>query len=162
MPPNKTQALLDFYHGLSLPQYPVVVELGVQYGGSLALWQSLWPKAFVVGVDINPDSVWPTGTIRVLADQTDPLLPGLINFNYYDLVIDDASHLSKNSEVTFNRLWSKVSYGGIYVIEDWNVWVSNPTFYGQPDSVLSTIASCISGTPGHMEVYSDYIAIWKE
>lgn len=108
----------------------VVVELGVLTGGSLELWQALFPAGLVVGVDNDPDATWPAGTVRVVADQDDPVLPEAIrlarstlppagSIDQVDLVVDDASHLGELTARSFMHLWPIVRAGGYYVIEDW-------------------------------------------
>ena len=65
--------------------------------------------------------VWPDGTIRIVAAQDDPALPGLLkqHSEQWDLIVDDASHDGIKTERTLELLWPLVSAGGFYVIEDW-------------------------------------------
>jgi hypothetical protein len=95
-----------------------VCEVGVQYGGSLEIWQSLFPRGDVTGVDADPGSVWPAGTRRVVSSQANPELPAILG-GKFDLVVDDASHLGELTRVTFSHLWPLVDSGGYYVVEDW-------------------------------------------
>lgn len=107
-----------------------VCELGVFAGGSLATWQDLFPKGTIAGVDTNPDSTWPAGTIRIVAGQDDPGLPGMLSphAEAWDLIVDDASHDGDLTARTFRHLWPLVSPGGFYVIEDW--FVGYPEYQG--------------------------------
>ena len=49
----------------------------------------------------------------------------------FDVIIDDASHVSRLQQFAFFKLWPEVKKGGIYVIEDinfsrqpfWEPWV---------------------------------------
>lgn len=107
-----------------------VCEVGVWRGGSMATWLDLFPKGVVAGVDVSPDALWPEGTIRVVAAQDDPALPGLLreHADAWDLIVDDASHDGVKSAHTFDLLWPLVSPGGFYVIEDW--FVGYPEYRG--------------------------------
>jgi hypothetical protein len=98
-----------------------VCEVGVQRGGSLELWQVLFPHGHHTGIDIDPEAVHPPGTTRITASQDDPRLPALLPRFSYDLIVDDASHEAKPTLRTFELLWPCVAPGGSYVIEDWGV-----------------------------------------
>lgn len=115
-----------------------VLEVGVAYGGSLLMWQGLFPDGVVVGVDSDPGASWPPGTVRIVADQADPGLPAKAAEHApggYDLIVDDGSHVGALSRVTFRLLWPLVAPGGWYVLEDWPVaylepWASSGRFGG--------------------------------
>ncbi len=100
-----------------------VCEIGVQEGGSLSMWQKLFPHAKVVGVDIDNEAFWPEGTVKVIENQSNTKLPAILSrlSPQYDLIVEDASHIVELSVLTWNLLWPLVSYGGFYVIEDWQV-----------------------------------------
>jgi len=99
-----------------------VCEVGVWRGGSLELWQRLFPAGRVVGIDSDRTACWPAGTVQVICDQTDPGLPGLVRADGpYDLVVDDASHDGTATWRTWELLWPLVRPGGWYVVEDWMV-----------------------------------------
>ena len=85
-----------------LGMYVRVCELGVRRGDSLHLWQVLFPRGDIAGVDIDPDAMWPEGTTRIVADQADPELPALVGER--DLIVDDASHLGDLTIAAFDHL----------------------------------------------------------
>lgn len=101
----------------------IVCELGVEDGGSLELWQTLFPEGVIVGVDSDEHARWPDGTIRVVSDQMNPHLPDILQryVHNYSLIIDDASHRGLETVTAFRLLWPLVASGGFYVIEDWGV-----------------------------------------
>ena len=107
-----------------------VCEIGVFRGGSLATWQDLFPKGIIAGVDTDPRSHWPAGTVRIIAGQDDPALPSLLApyAPEWDLIVDDASHDGNLTSATLELLWPLVSPGGFYVIEDW--FVGYPDYHG--------------------------------
>jgi hypothetical protein len=98
-----------------------VCEIGVLRGGSLSTWKDLFPAGTIAGVDTNPQSCWPEGTIRIVASQDDPALPEMLakHCAQWDLIVDDASHDGNLTARTLDLLWDMISPGGFYVIEDW-------------------------------------------
>lgn len=121
-----------------------VCEIGVWFGGSLATWQSLFPDGIIAGVDIDPESVWPDGTVKIVAGQDDEDLPGKlleISPDGFDLIVDDASHEGKLTRRTWELLWPLVRPGGYYVIEDWFVGLGHHPWEAWGDSMLRTAES---------------------
>jgi cephalosporin hydroxylase len=103
-------------------QAAAVCEIGVWHGGSLAMWQDLFPCGLVIGVDVDPASTWPPGTCRIVMKQNDPGLAQAVTELApagLDLVVDDASHIGALTAATFGTLWPLVKPGRYYVIEDW-------------------------------------------
>jgi demethylmacrocin O-methyltransferase len=141
----KPDSYLREYRRLPVPAHPRVLELGVQSGASLQLWKDLWPCATVVGVDVDPNAVWPADTVRVVCDQADRDLPQALakacGTEPFDLIVDDASHLIGPTMTTWHRLWPLVRPGGLYVWEDWGAGVWAPEFYGAPDPLLVMMAA---------------------
>ncbi len=95
-------------------------ELGVLNGGSLRLFQGLFPLGEVVGVDSDPRAVWPEGTVKVLAMHDDAQLPALLG-GKFGLIVDDGCHQGDVVRRSFALLWPLVAPGGFYVVEDWMV-----------------------------------------
>lgn len=117
-----------------------VLELGVYKGGSLDMWQALFPSGVVVGVDNERDAAAPhvPGTHFIRAAQDDPALPDKLKpFAPFDLIVDDASHLGDKTRRSWEILWPLVRPGGYYVVEDWQV-----AFWpGWGESMLRTVES---------------------
>ena len=118
-----------------------VVEIGVFFGSSVLMWRDYFNQAKIIGLDhfiglqgnkhtfenstkfledmkANPDP-------RIELHQVDQSVDDeLVNFvrgqvhGVIDIIIDDGSHLMKDQQVTFQRLFSLLRPGGIYVIED--------------------------------------------
>jgi cephalosporin hydroxylase len=144
---KEANGYLPTYLGLArtMRPDPAICELGVYEGGSLKLWQEMFPLfAVIVGVDINNNSTWPPGTVKVVMDQQDPLLPEtLINIlasealghTHYDMIVDDASHEGHQTFKSFQHLWPLVAPGGYYGIEDW--CVGFPMYTNYDDSMLN-------------------------
>jgi hypothetical protein len=128
-----------------------VAELGVYSGGSLAMWQTLFPAGLVAGVDYVATARWPEGTHKLVTTQTSVALPGQlseISPDGYDLIIDDCSHDGELTRRSWELLWPLVKPGRWYVIEDWHV-AFPPWQYGT--SMLATAQGFlpIVGNPSH-------------
>jgi len=95
-----------------------VLEIGVQFGGSLKIWKDMFPEAEIVGVDIDPEcKQYEEDNIKVyIGDQTDvKFMNGLGEF---DIIIDDGGHKTSQQLKSFDIMIMNLSSNGIYVIED--------------------------------------------
>jgi hypothetical protein len=104
-------------------------------GASLHMWRAYFPKARIVGVDIEDKSFVDTDRIRtVIGDQTDAeLLREQILHGLPTLVfIDDGSHRPADIIRTFSVAFPMLPDGAIYAIEDiqTSYW---PEFGGHED-----------------------------
>ena len=103
-----------------------VLEIGVYQGGSLLAWRDYFPSALVVGLDIDFSNMsyqvedWTKERILLMeGDQTNPAdLDRAAKFGPFDLVVDDGSHDIDDQLSTLLNLWSTLTPGGWYVIED--------------------------------------------
>jgi hypothetical protein len=103
-----------------------LLELGVNRGGSLLLWQDYFAKGNIVGLDLNPCKLeGASDRIHIYqGSQTDlRLLDKIRNETApsgFDIIIDDASHLGELTKISFWHLFDNhLKAGGLYVIEDW-------------------------------------------
>lgn len=103
-----------------------VLELGVQDGGSLAMWEAFFPNAIIVGVDMNPAPNL-TGLKRTVfyrGRQEDKTVYESITKDLgaatFDVIIDDASHFGLYTKLAYQILFDDyLQTGGHYAIEDW-------------------------------------------
>jgi hypothetical protein len=97
-----------------------MLEIGVLDGASLRMWHSYFPKANVIGLDIDPRvSVMEREGFRILVgSQTDESLLAQTNPSNLRLVIDDGSHVNELTIETFRYVFPKLRPGSLYVIED--------------------------------------------
>jgi hypothetical protein len=115
----------------------LVLELGIggyarerQGGASLRMWKWFFPRARVVGVDIEDKSFVDEPRITsVQGSQTDRRLIRRIvkRFGSPTIVIDDGSHRPPHVIKSFQILFPMLEDGGLYVIEDiqtsyWPAW----------------------------------------
>lgn len=97
-----------------------LLELGVWHGASLQMWQEYYPRSLIIGLDHHAKSLGIPGIITVLAEQDDATQLGLLTEMYdeFDVIIDDASHISSKTITSFKLLYPHLKPGGLYVIED--------------------------------------------
>lgn len=122
---NTSHSYLDTYERLFAPiqqSCQRVLEIGVQEGGSIALWSEYFPNAEIHGFDVNLD--------KVIVDLTNPRIHTRLCDAYasdvlatitplsFDVIIDDGPH-TKDSMLTFASSYSQfLKEGGVCVIED--------------------------------------------
>ena len=101
----------------------VVLEIGVSQGGSIDLWKKFFgSKLRYYGIDINPKckELEAENVTIFIGSQSDvefltkvkTLIPEL------DILIDDGGHTMKQQIVSFENLYEKVKFGGLYLCED--------------------------------------------
>ena len=110
---------LERFRGTS----PVMVEIGVHGGGSLAMWKEYFGAGTkVIGIDINPDcKQHEADDIEVfIGSQDDPLIIDKIFSKYpnVDIVLDDGSHLMHHMISTFELMYHRLNSNGVYIVED--------------------------------------------
>jgi predicted O-methyltransferase YrrM len=113
------------------------VELGIAFGGSVALAALLAPPRKLVALDLKTDRVEALDELiaeRGLGErvrlhygvgQADrDRLAAILDEEFGDkplgLVIDDASHHLDETRASFEMLFPRLRPGGLFVIEDWN------------------------------------------
>ena len=104
---------------------PVVVEVGICYGGSAEMWQKYFGEgATIIGIDVDPNSFTPAcqteGCIQVRGDQSDPAFweEFLKQYPEIDIFIDDGGHHQFQQIQTLNSVWNNINLGGVYLCED--------------------------------------------
>ena len=125
-----------------------MVEIGIQEGRSLTIWENYFKKFKIYGIDIESEYMGDRVVI-FKADQSklhdlQSVLSKVVENVYF--INDDGSHVPSHQLLTFNLYFEKLLQpGGIYIIEDVEVsyWRTGsiyayPTLYGykHPESVL--------------------------
>jgi len=98
-----------------------LIEVGVQTGRSLKLWETYFSQARIVGLDIDPNCArFATDrTIIEIGSQADPGILHRITTKYPPTIfIDDGSHLAPHIIYTFERAFPSLTPGGLYIVED--------------------------------------------
>lgn len=102
---------------------PVLLEIGVMGGGSLAMWREFFGEdSKIIGLDINPackqhESAGIKIFIGSQDDQTvvDKILEECPRI---DIVLDDGSHRMEHIIASFNMLYHRMHHRGVYIVED--------------------------------------------
>ena len=113
--------LLQRYRNLPIR----ILEIGIQNGGSLALWAKYFPNAtLIVGCDIEPKCAaltYDDPRVHVIVGDANSVeVEARIAelSSSYDIVIDDGSHRSSDIIHTFALYFPRLSEGGLFVAED--------------------------------------------
>jgi hypothetical protein len=154
----------------------LVLELGIggyaregQGGASLKMWKWFFPRAQVVGVDIQDKSFVDEPRIRAFqGSQTDRKLLRRIakRFGAPTIVIDDGSHQPRHVIRSFAILFPMLADGGVYVIEDiqTSYW---PSFKGSldlddPDTSMAMVKRLLDGLNHEEFLDDDYEATYTD
>ena len=89
-----------------------IIEIGIEFGGSLIAWKEFFPNANVTGIDIEDKVPKKRDNIEyIISDFKDLKIK-----KEYDIVIDDGSH--RLSDVVKAVKKFKLKVGGVMIIED--------------------------------------------
>jgi len=147
-----------------------LLEIGVggyakqQRGGhSLRMWKWFFPKAQIIGLDIEDKSFVDAGRIRtVMGSQTDEaVLRRIIEEEGAPLVvIDDGSHVPADIIATFHLLFPLLPDGAVYAIEDtqtsyWPEWGGSESL-DDPDTTMALVKRLVDGLNYEEFVDEDY------
>jgi hypothetical protein len=98
-----------------------LLELGVFRGNSLRMWNAFFPRATVIGLDLEPLAATRAPEFEVtIGSQTDHAVLGSILERHPDtrVVVDDASHITELTLESFRFLFPRLPRGSLYIIED--------------------------------------------
>lgn len=114
------------YHrhlGKFIGRAPVVVEVGVCFGGSLRMWRRIFGEGCRVhGVDCSPQCARyaDDATTIHIADQSDREFWDRFRGEvpHVDILIDDGGHDPAEQIVTMEEMMPHIALGGVYICED--------------------------------------------
>lgn len=142
----RTDKILNGYHPVyaalavemtGRPEGPAqILEIGAADGAGMVYFRDLF-EARVVGVEVlkhRVEACRALGFECIHTTQTSPTLPqlaaDLLPGNAdpgWDLIVDDASHDTVLTGQTLELMWPTLRPGGVYVIEDWNLFSLDDT-----------------------------------
>lgn len=139
---NYTKLYADYFKEFRYKSI-TVLELGVgghenpkQGGASLRTWQEFFPNGLIIGVDNEKkDLQLPVRVVTYLGSQDDPDLIERIRHRHgrFDIVIDDASHVSSLTIDAFKAVYPHLKPGGLYVCEDTHM-AYHRWYYGENEA----------------------------
>lgn len=101
-----------------------VLEIGIYSGAFLEILADYFENAQIHGIDIDLKNLrFGIDNPRIHISEmngTDPNSIKKLGFNYYDLIIEDGSHIPDEQIATFHNFASLVGPRGIYIMEDIN------------------------------------------
>lgn len=100
-----------------------ILEIGVSKGGSLKMWREYFGgQAIIYGIDIDASCIEQDGQygfVRIGDQKDKKFLDRVISeIGDVDIVIDDGSHHMSDIRNSFEHLFPKINFGGIYIVED--------------------------------------------
>ena len=128
-----------------------LLEIGVAYGGSLKSWLEYLPNANIFGMDnfannkeIEESVLKDLSKYKRLEiineSQISDVALDKLSKKEFDIIIDDASHVSEDQQYTFSKLANSVKNGGLYFIEDLHcIRNSNPNFKIKAENTIDVL-----------------------
>jgi len=136
-----------------------LIEVGVQYGPSLHIWEWFFTQAQIVGVDIDPAcAAYARDRVAIeIGNQADPVFLDRLCASYPPTIfIDDGSHRAEHIVVTFERVFPRLLPGGLYIIEDMSFHFGPAAVNWQtakqvdaPGYFLNLSKECMARQPGN-------------
>lgn len=120
------KCLLDLYEDLFGPyrtKATKVFEIGINRGGSIAMWERYFSNAMIYGLDLKSwcvDSIQGERIKTIKLDQSDQKQLNSFGEEYglFDIGIDDGSHIWSHQIFTFETLFPFIKPGGLFIVED--------------------------------------------
>jgi cephalosporin hydroxylase len=124
----------------------LLLEIGIQRGASLRMWEEFLPNATIFAIDINPACTqFATDRTKVsIGDQSSPaFLKTVVDEarQPFDMIIDDGSHRMDHHQASLTYLWPHLREGGWYAIEDLHTCFSEEYEggYNKPGTTIERI-----------------------
>lgn len=97
-----------------------MLEVGVNNGASLLMWAEYFSNSKIYGIDINAcPTLMGRSRINVITGNaySQKVLELLPN-EFFDIIIDDGSHIIEDQLFVIKEYVSKLKHGGLLIIED--------------------------------------------
>lgn len=125
-----------------------ILEIGIATGASLRMWKEYFPNATIHGIDIiNGCSILKEDRVKIhIGNQTDDVfLARFMHDKWFDLIVDDGSHLVSDIRGTADILAERLNTGCYYIIEDMNEGQMEQIRYYLENCKLLIWAGCFRG-----------------
>lgn len=133
----------------------VLLEIGVQNGGSLQIWKDyLPPGSEIHGIDIDPACQaleFGDGIQFHPGSATDLNFIGTVFKDVrFDAILDDGSHMQADIVSAFLNLFKKLKPGGVYIVEDLHTayWEKYGGGLGKRNSAIEFFKRFVDGLNG--------------
>jgi demethylmacrocin O-methyltransferase len=154
-----------------------LLEIGIggyarekQGGASLRMWKAFFPKAHIIGLDINDKSFVAEPRIQPYqgSQTNEPLLKTIVeSAQNLLIVIDDGSHRPEHVRETFRILFPLLPDGALYAIEDtqtsyWPRWGGSLDPQDDDSTTMGLVKGLIDGLNYEEWSDSDYIPSYTD
>ena len=97
-----------------------LLEIGIDKGDSLRIWREFFPNANICALDIIKKDFSINGVEFFFGDQSNHNFLKTITdkYKFFDIIIDDGSHISEQVISRFSYLYSYLNNDGLYIVED--------------------------------------------
>jgi predicted O-methyltransferase YrrM len=96
-----------------------LLELGVNYGYSMLLWEKYFTAGNIFGIDIQDLSPHRDKLNITIGGATDSnVILNAYSDMLFDIIIDDASHDPVQQILSLEILYPRLKSGGVYIVED--------------------------------------------
>ena len=95
-----------------------LLEIGFLNGGSIKTWLDFFPNAEIYCIDIIDVDFKHDRFNFIKISQDDDRLSNFYENDFFDIIIDDGSHITSHQLKSLKLLWEKLKYGGLYILED--------------------------------------------
>lgn len=127
---NTSHSYASVYNDLFQPirhQKLSILEIGIDSGASLLAFADFFPNSSIYGLDIRDNTLEAVKKHeRVSLSFGDALITKNIFNKFYDIIVEDASHLPDHQVQHFIDFAPFLTQTGIYIIED--IWSDNLSF----------------------------------
>ena len=135
-----------------------ILEIGIQNGNSLRMWEEYFPNSIIYGVDIDDKSYLNSDRIFTFkGDQTDTTFLNHLP-NDIDIIIDDGGHTMIQQTTSLGCLFKKVKSGGIYIVEDLGTSIMPFELYGGNINNINTVLSSLEKFATTGVLLSDHLS----
>lgn len=140
---HKFTEIYDEYFHKFIDKNVNILEIGIQDGSSLKMWNEFFNNPNIIGLDISDKSMFDNENVKTyIVDQSNE--ESINNFKQninieFDIIIDDGSHHMRDQQLTLGILFPYLKSGGIYVLEDLHTSLCDPNtmVYGRPIEIYS-------------------------
>jgi hypothetical protein len=161
-----TETYARFFGDLASEEI-TLLEIGIDRGASLRLWEDFFPRATIHAIDINPrcNRYSSQRTTVHIGSQTDAaFLEHVVRQSgALDVVIDDGGHTMEQHAAGLIHLWAHVKPGGAYIIEDLHTAYMPEFGGGGPDSTmhrLKSVLDSLHGYPADRPIVHGVAGVW--
>lgn len=127
-----------------------LLEIGVQNGGSLEIWEKVLPAgSTIIGMDIDPRCrrlALKSNITILIGDASNPkALDDLLGDKQFDIIVDDGSHQQAEITSTFQSLFPRLIDGGVYFLEDLHssYWQSHGGGLRRPGTAIEYLKTLV-------------------